>query len=453
MRPWIAVAYSAPVAAATAVFIIYPIGQGSFSDGMPLGISGTFNFMIVFQAEHNILMHPFHMLGEINASPSVQRLIYFYFNILEQPKISFTDNFLFLHLSALLIFLTVLAPTGRKKNKKINLETFLDFCIIQNSENDKRGIETRLNGGNPKSFALYPLLKILNSNHSIMNELIFKISSGDTNDSTQGNPVPIRMSPRQLPGVYMVLCLVNNKRYYGESKNVSSRLSQHKSRLRRNIHEIPELQRDFNLYGEENFEFSCLYISKDLSLEKRKALETELIGRFYDLCYNKSDRINHERENNPFWNHTHSNETRKQIAKSVTEHRKNAVLEGFAILLNGEVFPSLSEASRQTGHSRDTIRRWLNDANNLNCVPMDASKPRETGNTNAESVGDLLDPLEVLDPNSAALVVNTGFNKEVSIYGVTYSSIAEAARQRNCSRSNIQRLLRNHPQDCYITKI
>jgi hypothetical protein len=27
MRPWIAVAYSAPVAAATAVFLIYPIGQ------------------------------------------------------------------------------------------------------------------------------------------------------------------------------------------------------------------------------------------------------------------------------------------------------------------------------------------------------------------------------------------------------------------------------------------
>jgi photosystem II P680 reaction center D1 protein len=35
MRPWIAVAYSAPVAAAFAVFLVYPIGQGSFSDGMP----------------------------------------------------------------------------------------------------------------------------------------------------------------------------------------------------------------------------------------------------------------------------------------------------------------------------------------------------------------------------------------------------------------------------------
>ncbi len=58
MRPWIFVAFSAPVAAATAVFLTYPIGQGSFSDGMPLGISGTFNFMLVFQAEHNILMNP-----------------------------------------------------------------------------------------------------------------------------------------------------------------------------------------------------------------------------------------------------------------------------------------------------------------------------------------------------------------------------------------------------------
>lgn len=55
MRPWIAVAYSAPVAAASAVFIVYPLGQGSFSDGMPLGISGTFNFMIVATCFSEIL--------------------------------------------------------------------------------------------------------------------------------------------------------------------------------------------------------------------------------------------------------------------------------------------------------------------------------------------------------------------------------------------------------------
>jgi photosystem II P680 reaction center D1 protein len=66
-RPWIAVAFSAPVAAATAVFLIYPIGQGSFSEGMPLGISGTFYFMFSVQAAHNLVMHPFNMLGVLGA--------------------------------------------------------------------------------------------------------------------------------------------------------------------------------------------------------------------------------------------------------------------------------------------------------------------------------------------------------------------------------------------------
>lgn len=63
LRPWIAVAFSAPVAAATAVLLLYPLGQGSFSEGLPLGIAGTFYFMLAFQAHHNILMNPFHMLG------------------------------------------------------------------------------------------------------------------------------------------------------------------------------------------------------------------------------------------------------------------------------------------------------------------------------------------------------------------------------------------------------
>jgi hypothetical protein len=368
------------------------------------------------------------MLGEINASPSV---LHFF---------SLIEKFNFLHCG-----------------------TFLGLVVCRrqtstNSENDKRRTETRLNGGSPKSFVFDPPLKALNSNPSIepsawvaklpriffenqwakMDGLLFKISLGDTNDSTLGNPVPMRMSPRQLPGVYMVLCLVNNKRYYGESKNVSARLSQHKSKLRRNIHEVSELQRDYNLYGEENFEFSCLYIAKDMSLEQRQAYETELIGRFYALCYNKSDKVNHKGENHPFWGKSHSDSTRRQMSESAHERKQNSTLEGFPILLKDEVFPSLSEASRQTGHSRDTIRRWLNDPMNPICVALDASQPHQRS--------------EILDSNSSAFVENTGLRKEVSLYGVTYSSIAEAARQRNCSRSNIQRLLRNHPQDCFIIK-
>ncbi|KAK6773912.1 hypothetical protein RDI58_029151 [Solanum bulbocastanum] len=51
MRPWIAIAYSTPVAAATAVFLIYPIGQGNFSDG----VTGVFGGSL-FSAMHGSLV-------------------------------------------------------------------------------------------------------------------------------------------------------------------------------------------------------------------------------------------------------------------------------------------------------------------------------------------------------------------------------------------------------------
>ena len=49
MRPWICVAYSAPVAAAGAVFWSI-LSVKVLSLTQCLGISGTFNYMLVFQA-------------------------------------------------------------------------------------------------------------------------------------------------------------------------------------------------------------------------------------------------------------------------------------------------------------------------------------------------------------------------------------------------------------------
>lgn len=331
MRPWIAVAYSAPVAAATAVFIIYPIGQGSFSDGMPLGISGTFNFMIVFQAEHNILMHPFHMLGNIYASSSFQHLY---------------------------------------------CCCFVVFYSFQNRETTKRSFETHLNGENSFQFAFCSLnsrnseLSHFASKSNIERNFYCTDSDREQNQNVQGNnPVLKRIAPRQMPGIYIIICLANNKCYIGQSKNVSIRLSQHKSRLRRKIHEIHELQNDFDLYGEEIFEFSAVFLSKDLTAEERNALEINLINCFQNICYNKFSKMSRQRENNPFWGKQHSQQTRQQISQSMIENRKGSRIEGFSIVLNGVQYPSISEASRKTSHSRDTIRRWLNDPNNTKCVP------------------------------------------------------------------------------------
>nr|AAP54886.2 Photosystem Q, putative [Oryza sativa Japonica Group] len=64
MRPWIAVAYSAPVAAATAVFLIYPIGQGSFFDG----VAGVFGGSL-FSAMHGSLVTS-SLIGETTENES-----------------------------------------------------------------------------------------------------------------------------------------------------------------------------------------------------------------------------------------------------------------------------------------------------------------------------------------------------------------------------------------------
>ena len=63
MRPWIFVAYSAPVAAATAVFWSTLSGKALSAMECRSEYPARSTTCLVFQAEHNILMHPFHMLG------------------------------------------------------------------------------------------------------------------------------------------------------------------------------------------------------------------------------------------------------------------------------------------------------------------------------------------------------------------------------------------------------
>jgi hypothetical protein len=317
--------------------------------------------------------------------------------------------------------------------------TFLGFCIPQNLEQNKRRFETCLNGESSLVFSSCSL-------NPINIEFSQKFNSYDSSlktsiESTEDHPVPNRMAPRQLPGVYLILCLVNNKRYYGESRNVSARLSQHKSRLRRNCHEVSELQHDFNLYAEENFEFFAIFLCKNSTLDERVALETKMISSFHEICYNKLSKTSHKRENNPFWGRQHTPQSIQRISESIAENRKNSIQEGFAIVLRGVIYPSISQASRETNHSRDTLRKWLNDPNNTNCVPMNPDfNPQKKGST-AE-----------LSPKQNILVSNTGFPKPVSLYGFVYSSITEAGKHKNCSRANIQRLLRNDPTNCFIVE-
>lgn len=261
-------------------------------------------------------------------------------------------------------------------------------------------------------------------------------------EGCENNPVLHLMAPRQLPGVYIIRCQKNNKCYFGQSQNVSSRLSGHKSRLRRNVHELLDLQQDFQLYGEENFEFFAVsYFERGCPKEKRVYVEMQYVKQFQKHCYNKFDKTTHKKEHNPFWGKKHSAETIQRISLSLRENNKNGLSSGLQIMLHGTAYPSIAEASRQTSHSRDMIRRWLRDEKNTSCVLLNDSPPN----------------VQASEENSGFSIYkrenrNCGVAKRVSIYGRVYPSMAEAARKMGCSRGNIGRLVRSFPEDCFLVE-
>nr|YP_010732034.1 putative site-specific DNA endonuclease [Massjukichlorella minus]WDY12948.1 putative site-specific DNA endonuclease [Massjukichlorella minus] len=165
---------------------------------------------------------------------------------------------------------------------------------------------------------------------------------------------------RKAPGIYMILCLINDYRYIGESSNISGRLASHKSYLRRNIHPSKNLQKDWNMFGEHYFDFVILYIGEDWKLrEKRLQTETFLISQNLEKCYNILQSFEHRiGVLNPFFQKKHSEKT-KQLLSLARKGIPNDQL-GRKISIDGQIFPSIAEASKNLGHSRRLIRERVN---------------------------------------------------------------------------------------------
>lgn len=171
----------------------------------------------------------------------------------------------------------------------------------------------------------------------------------------------VQLTSRKQPGIYMILCMVNDYRYIGETSNIASRLASHKKDLRRNSHNNENLQKDFNLYGELSFEFTVLHMSPEWGdREKRISTEAQLIMNNMEKCYNTyaymSERVG---QLNGFYGRKHSEETKRLMSQ-----QKKGVpndLLGRKISIEGVEYASIAEASRQLNHSRKLIRTRVND--------------------------------------------------------------------------------------------
>lgn len=87
------------------------------------------------------------------------------------------------------------------------------------------------------------------------------------------------------PLIYGIRCKVNNKIYIGKTKNYFFRLSQHIDYLIKNKHHCKLLQEDFDLYGNDNFQF--LIIREIQDCDNIDLVEIEEISKIDStLLYN-----------------------------------------------------------------------------------------------------------------------------------------------------------------------
>ena len=93
----------------------------------------------------------------------------------------------------------------------------------------------------------------------------------------------------QLSGIYRILNKINGNCYIGSSLNVEKRYKHHLSILRHNSSRCSILQKAFNKYGEDNFEFQVILCCKP---EYRLYYEQQLIRELnsqYNVFTNVSD--------------------------------------------------------------------------------------------------------------------------------------------------------------------
>lgn len=131
-------------------------------------------------------------------------------------------------------------------------------------------------------------------------------------------------------GIYKIKNQINNKVYIGQSIDIYTRWYNHKHDLRNGVHYNTHLQKSWDKYGEENFEFSIIEVCDQNNLD---ALEIEYIAYYQShsaqFGYNMSSggigggipneetrkklsQVN-SGENNPMFGKKHTEETKSKI--------------------------------------------------------------------------------------------------------------------------------------------
>lgn len=108
-----------------------------------------------------------------------------------------------------------------------------------------------------------------------------------------------------MTGIYMIKNKINKKKYYGSAKDITKRWKRHINDLNKNQHQNIKLQRSWNKYGSDNFEFIVL---EECLFEELLIIEQKYLDQNPEFNIGKKSSGGDNLSNNP---------NRKKIIKKI----------------------------------------------------------------------------------------------------------------------------------------
>lgn len=137
-----------------------------------------------------------------------------------------------------------------------------------------------------------------------------------------------------IPGIYAIINRINGKQYIGSTVNINKRLIEHRYGLNANRHFNQHLQRAWNKYGEEAFEF--------------KVLKTCLINELLDI---EQDWIDNEENLYNICPSAHST-----LGRELTEEHKKKISQ---TNMGHPVTDKMRKKFKQNYASNDKIKEYI----------------------------------------------------------------------------------------------
>lgn len=163
-----------------------------------------------------------------------------------------------------------------------------------------------------------------------------------------------------MSGIYLIENVENHKKYVGQSINVKIRIGKHKSYLKSGKHENIYLQRSYDKYGLNSFNFKLL---ESCSVEELDEREIYYISFYNTLDYNvgynlesggnegkivsELTRLKKVGKNNPMFGKKKTEEEKEALSKSArgqnSKLKENDVVEIKKLLIKGVPQGEISE--------------------------------------------------------------------------------------------------------------